>query len=530
MKDLLSPEILDHALRRLQSGEMLSAILSENPSVVSELEPLLLTAQQLENLRPVQMPRPEQQRSDRADFLAEARQLRAQAVSPNLLMRLRKWVATPYSITRFFYKTPIRKEKRAMVTLLLIKVILVLGIGFGSAGGTVAFAERSLPGSPLYPIKLATEEVAVRVVPDPSARALLYLAQAQARIQEMVSLIQLGYSPDEVMLERMRLRLDNALDLASRLPDPEMRTWLIRARETVQTQQETLSRICRYPSGKDAGSTVPCDALAVMNQAREQVELGLQNTQTFRHRCALGREGERTNDSMPSVTPPARSWPGQPGGNPEGGCAECTPQEDQHRYGPQPTQPGPGQPGGNPEGECVECTPQGDQHRYGPQPTQPGPGQPGGNPEGECVECTPQGDQHRHGPQPTATPTWQRMTAQEALQLMYQYQYRAGVSATANHTNGPCDTCQSAGQEAQMASTPSPSNGDNGGGGESGSSDGGEARQEKTGATGDNSGGSQSSSGGGADNSGGGSEGGGDSGHASGGEGGAGGGGKHRTK
>ncbi|PWH18865.1 MAG: hypothetical protein DDG58_05960 [Ardenticatenia bacterium] len=489
MKGSIHPEVLDRAVQRLKAGEELAVILAEHPSAASDLQPLLAMVQQLEALRAVDMPSREHQTSDRARFLNEVRNLRAQTVSPNPLVRLKRWIARPFSTSPIKDK-PVGKEKRVMVALLL-KIILVLGLGLGSAGGTVALAEQSLPGSPLYPVKLVAEQLRISTTPNLADRAFLYLAQAQVRVREMEALMQQRRSPNGIVLEQLRMRLENALQLASGLPDPEMIRWLTQARETVRTQQETLARLCQRQEAGATDAAVLCRASALAQQAREQIEAGLRDPQTFRHRHSLGLGNEPRREPTPAATPPVRPGSGQPGDNPE--CPECTPQGDQHRYGPRPAQPAQSAEPARPAQPA--------------QPPQPGPGQPGGN--SECPECTPQGDQnqHRYGPGPTATPMWQRMSAEEALRLMhayehqYEYEHQYRLSAAPTPVDRPtetCDNCQPGGNAENM--------GGSGGADRSG----GEPAQHRAG------GGSGSPSGGGGSSDGG-SSGSGDSGGSSGG-------------
>ena len=437
MKDSIHPEVLDRAVQRLKAGKELAAVLAEHPSAASDLQPLLAAVRQLEALRAVNMPSREHQISDRVRFLNELRSLQAQAVSPNPLMRLKRWITRPSSTSPTKEK-PVGKEKRVMVALLL-KVVLVLGLGLGSAGGTVALAEQSLPGSPLYPVKLAAEELWIRTTPNPANRALLYLTQAQVRVREMEALMQQRRSPDGMILEQLHMRLENALQLASGLPDPEMIGWLTQAREAVRTQQETLARLCQRQEAGATGPSVPCHASALANQAREQIEAGLQDPQAFRHRHSLQLGDERRAEPTPVATPPARSGPGQPGGNPE----------------------------------CPECTPQGDQN------------------------------QHRYGPGPTATPMWQRMSAEEALRLMrayehqceYEHQYRLSATPTAvDHPNEMCSNCQP-GSNAE--NTGGNGEDDRSSGGEPAQHEAGGGGREAGGGSGSPSGGGGSSGGGG---------------------------------
>ncbi|MBE0447503.1 MAG: hypothetical protein IBX64_05305 [Actinobacteria bacterium] len=55
------------------------------------------------------------------------------------------------------------------------------------SSGTLVIAEESLPGSPLYPLKLAVEKVRIGLADDDS-RAMLYLEAAEERINELKQL------------------------------------------------------------------------------------------------------------------------------------------------------------------------------------------------------------------------------------------------------------------------------------------------------------------------------------------------------
>ncbi len=401
-----TPEVLDSALQRLQAGEPLSDILADHESDAGSLEALLQTAQALSAAHHVVLPSREQQRADRNGFLAEIRDLQQLPVSPGFLTRLRVWIVRSHP-AKPAQQTLMRKERRPMAVLLL-KLALVLGLGFGSAGGTVALAEHSLPGSPLYPVKLAAEEMMVKAISDPSDQASLYLAQAQVRAREMVQTVQNGDVPDDAALTRLRARIERAFSVATQLNDPELNQWLVQAHQALRTQEQELFQ-AREQIGEQARAQLQ-EAMMLTQQARQMVEAGLQDPQTFRQRHSLGTDGDQAGRQEQRGPQPTAPGPGEPGGNPDGTCTDCTPAGDENQYGPQPSQPGPGEPGGNPDGTCTDCTPEGDQHQYGSQPDQPA-GTPTSCPNCEYNRDTwmyrygPQAGQYQHHLQLTPTPT-----------------------------------------------------------------------------------------------------------------------------
>lgn len=403
---------LDQALDRLHRGEGPAAILADYPAQAESLGELLTTALALDILRPAPLPAAADLAADREEFLAELAQLVTPDVSVGPLVRLNRWI-TQHPLPSLI-QTYLFKEQRRMNTL-LIKAMLVLTLVFGAASGAVAASAHSLPGGPLYPLKLGLEEASLALTGDPVQQAGQWQERVRERAAEISQMAVNGQTVGEAELARLQTQTQACLQQMANLPDPVMGQQLERFQQMTQQQQQLLEQT--------GGSQVQA-AAQTMAQARQAAGDGLADPAAFRYRYGLHRPDEAPPQptltpgagrqaTPPEATPvrpvhtpqptgdahrygpqPTQPGPGQPGGNPE---ATCTPTGDAHRYGPQPTQPGPGQPGGNPAGQS---TPTGDAHRYGPQPTQPGPGQPGGNPE---ATCTPIGNANRYGPQ-TATP------------------------------------------------------------------------------------------------------------------------------
>lgn len=389
-------EDLDGALDLVQTGETPAAVLDHYPDHAEELLPLLTAATRLESLRPIEMPSSKDLVKDRQTFLEKlpkampvtigATNGRNRSMLVTLFLRplaaLRQRIAHTVSENRSHLNP---RERRTQMISLLVKATLVLTLMFGSMGGAAALAADSLPGSPLYPAKLALEEVRLQLASGPANQAGLHLALAQERIQEIQRVAQTGDVPGEATLERLQKHLNEGLYQAAQSSDGEMLRWLNQAQQMAQAEEQQLAQT-QEQAGHQAQERLQ-QAVAAMHQLRQEAQAGLQDPETFRWRHTKNR---------PDTAPP------QPDVEPEPGCEgdDCEPAGDEHRHGPQPDQPGPGGPGGNSDREGDDCEPAGDQNQNGPQPDQPGPGGPGGNPDCEGDDCEPEGDQNQNGPQP----------------------------------------------------------------------------------------------------------------------------------
>jgi len=155
--------ILDECLERLLvKGETIEQCLLSYPEYAAELEPLLHTVVATKEALAIQ-PRPE--------FKSEARyqfRLALQKVEPKRRMPFLGW-HPQWAI--------------AMVALL---VLLLAG------GGTVAAAGNSMPDSLLYPVKLATEQVRLKLTPSDIGKAELYAELADRRVAEIVYMVNKG--------------------------------------------------------------------------------------------------------------------------------------------------------------------------------------------------------------------------------------------------------------------------------------------------------------------------------------------------
>jgi len=166
--------------RLLVNGESLEQCLAYYPEQAAELKPLLetaLAAREASAIRP------------RPDFKARARYQFRSALKETAAGKSRtSWGWFP-----------------RWATVMAIVLVLVLG-----GGGTVAAADSSMPDSPLYSVKLATEQVRLTLTPSQMGRARLYVQLADRRVAEIAYMAGKG---DVEQVEIITQRLDGHLAL-----------------------------------------------------------------------------------------------------------------------------------------------------------------------------------------------------------------------------------------------------------------------------------------------------------------------------
>jgi hypothetical protein len=173
--------ILNECMERLLlEGESLEQCLERYPEQAAELKPLLetaLEAREASSIKP------------RADFRARARYQFHSALKETAEARSgSSWGWFP-----------------RWATVAAIVLVLVL-----AGGGTVAAAEGSMPDSPLYSVKLATEQVRLTLTTSQMGKAGLCAELADRRVAEIAYMAEKG---DAEQVEVLTSRLDDKLEL-----------------------------------------------------------------------------------------------------------------------------------------------------------------------------------------------------------------------------------------------------------------------------------------------------------------------------
>ncbi len=186
-------EILDVCLRKIEEGIPVDEALEEYSEYREELRELLTIARDIENA-----PLPLLREEAVASCLAKVRdslQLQKKPVWRARLPRL-QWPRL------FYFPSPAWAKALASVVM----AILI-------SWGAVNLSADSLPGEPLYPIKLATEEVRCFLIIEPEGKAKLRLAYSEERVQELVKYLdqegELNLQALKAMLDETALAADN---------------------------------------------------------------------------------------------------------------------------------------------------------------------------------------------------------------------------------------------------------------------------------------------------------------------------------
>lgn len=170
--------VLDECLERLLAkGETVEQCLRSFPEHADELEPLLETALAAKKASAIQ-PRPEFRDRARYQFYAALQERERKRSRP-------------------FFSWGWQPQWVAAVAIVL--VLLLAG------SGTVAAASGSMPDEPLYPVKLATEQVQLVLTPSALGKAELYAKLADKRVLEIVRMA--GKNKPE-QIERATQRLN----------------------------------------------------------------------------------------------------------------------------------------------------------------------------------------------------------------------------------------------------------------------------------------------------------------------------------
>ena len=193
-KDERFNNILNECLDRIFKGETVEQCLRAYPEQAKELEPLLRTASVARIAASVQ-PRPE--------FKAEARR-RFQA---SLIgMKVQQNERRAHSGNRRHWQW-----HSAWAISLVAVVIVVMG-----GASTVAASNGSMPGSRLYPVKLAAERVQLALTPGEMARTELNAKFADRRTEEIIYAASKGNAQEvQIVASRLNVNLSNITELAA---------------------------------------------------------------------------------------------------------------------------------------------------------------------------------------------------------------------------------------------------------------------------------------------------------------------------
>lgn len=250
-------EALEESLNRLQAGEERpEEIITSYPGLEDQLRVLLGVATELETSLPILNPSLDYQKAGRMALLQAARARRVERTSAPMIKRWAWQIRTPAStFVHSFRGLQTRLASRPRIAGALAVVMLFSG------GMTVATA-NSLPGSPLYPIKVGVEQAQVAMTLSAEAKAGLQLNLAHKRLDEAELMLE---SKDEATLGRSFEAAGRHLDLASAAADElaavEKKAVLAKISEFTREQRRILNAMLAKapPAGKRAISKALAD-------------------------------------------------------------------------------------------------------------------------------------------------------------------------------------------------------------------------------------------------------------------------------
>jgi len=171
-------DILDECLERLLvKGETVEQCLGSFPEHTDALRPLLETAMSVKQASAIQ---------PRSEFRDKARYQLHSAFQEVESKRRRPFFGWSW-------------QPRWVTVVAVVLVVLLAG------GGTVAAASGSMPDNPLYPVKLATEQVQLFFTPSALGKAELYAKLAEKRVLEIA---RMADESKPKHIERATRRLD----------------------------------------------------------------------------------------------------------------------------------------------------------------------------------------------------------------------------------------------------------------------------------------------------------------------------------
>jgi hypothetical protein len=251
-----------------------------------DLRELLLQSATLFELGQLPVPTPREKVANRARFLSAVSQPRG--VVSRVLARL--GLAQPAQL------------RRGLVGVgLAVVLLLVTGISAVSA------SVDSLPGSTLYRLKLAAENVRVAVASDTLTRARLYTRFASERSNEIVRLAAAGESADEAVLRRMAYQWEAAVREAESAAHTAGSEPLVQVLDASTIQEEAIRRAkseaqpAVHPA-LDAGAVIVEEASRLAVAALQRIEPpSIQTTPTI----------TETSMPLPAVSQPPEIQPTQ---------------------------------------------------------------------------------------------------------------------------------------------------------------------------------------------------------------------------
>lgn len=321
---------------------------------LDELDPKLM--EKLNLLQETPERDPQKANAGRTAFLQQAQQY-ASSVTRDEKLRHNNWFTKNRNI-------PVTKRKERSFMFSFLSVILITAsLILGGGGLTVAAAQSSDPGDPLYSVKLWSEDVRMDLTSDNESQYELALDFADRRVEEIQDMLISGEVPIEAVPVRLQTHLEQAIQAALGMPDDKA----IQALEQIRTRMETqLQLVMQMQTSQPLNQAPVMIQTSTMLQERlNWLGAGLSNPSQLREEKGIHQQTGQPAEEPPTAGnnygPATESGGSGPTGSGDGNPWTTGTPTPGSSYGP-----GPG------TGEGTTCTPAGTGSGYGSGNQTPG--------------------------------------------------------------------------------------------------------------------------------------------------------------
>ena len=287
MKTHVTESLLNESLEHLQKTGDVTATLRHHPEDAEALQPLLETAHQL-SVHYADVPNPPADlREGRAQVLAFAATQRARRTAPSSgkrgLFGQRNTLAERAQPTKRRVN-PLWRLAGILAALTLILIPL--------RGPLVSAARTTLPGNPLYILKLSSEDQLFSSMNEAEVKVVLAVSLTQERIDEMRALVKKQQEIPIDVFYRADYMLRTALMSAAWAPEPTMSNMLSYVIHHTREQSQQLESLKTQATPQNLGAIGNMQTLLLKTQIVAMV--ALENPETFREAYQAG-----TPEKMP---------------------------------------------------------------------------------------------------------------------------------------------------------------------------------------------------------------------------------------
>lgn len=285
--------ILDESLAAMARGETdLATVLEQYPEFAPRLRPILHAAQVVRST-PEPVPSVAARAAGKRELLVAVARKRQERAEPS---GIRRYVQSFLGFLQGFGQ-PAFSLRRATVAILAVVVFLTT-----TSYGVTQVAASSLPDSPLYPVKLATEGIELALTPTPAGRVRLLMTFSERRLEEAAKTAATGRGLDRALAEMVKNNAQ-AMQIIAQLPVAERPPLLADFAELASKERKLLGQV---------KPLVPESERSTVEQAifwSAQVQAQAEEAHNFPRRIELlVTTPAPTLMLLPTETQPAATW------------------------------------------------------------------------------------------------------------------------------------------------------------------------------------------------------------------------------